>query len=108
VTVGALVRVCVNRGIPPDRTRCEASVRGIAPVLKTLVNTEVVGKQGYPIGPDAVAPNEPSKFLVEIAFGLTDWDGRAGLYLPMHEGQSVHPQERVTYRPTTLPARSVT
>jgi hypothetical protein len=66
--------------------------------LKTLINIEVVGKQGYPIGPDAQAANVPSKLLVEIAFGLTDWRGRSGLYLPVHERQSVHPQERVTYQ----------
>ncbi len=76
--------------------------------LKTLINMEVVGKQGYPIGPDAVARDEPSKLLVEIAFGLSGWDGRAGLYLAVYKGQAINPQERITYQSQIrdTPARS--
>ena len=44
--------------------------------LKTLINKEVVGTQGYPIGPTGEVANEPSPALVEISFGLRKFDGR--------------------------------
>jgi len=65
--------------------------------LKTMINMEVVGTQGYPIGPYPALPNEPSREIVEIAFGLRAFEDKAGLRFIANESQQVDPQERIRY-----------
>ncbi|MBI4442194.1 MAG: hypothetical protein HY649_02330 [Acidobacteria bacterium] len=64
--------------------------------LKTLINLEVVGKQGIPIGPYQNNASEPPQELVEIAFGQKQFENGAGLYTLSREGQDIYLVERVT------------
>jgi hypothetical protein len=65
--------------------------------LKTLVNLAFEGE--YAIGRDSVVAGQPSKDLVEIAFGLNQFDGRAGLYTVVHVGQRIEAKDTVQFAP---------
>ncbi len=65
-------------------------------LLKTLINMEIAGNQGYRIGPNA-APNEVDPELVKIAFGLGSFRGRAGLYLAAFAYEPIKMEERIQY-----------
>ncbi|MFN0103526.1 MAG: hypothetical protein ACKV2U_15715 [Bryobacteraceae bacterium] len=65
-------------------------------LLKTLINMEIAGKQGYRVGPHA-PPNKIDPELVEIAFGLRSFRDRAGLYFAAFEAEAINMQERVVY-----------
>jgi hypothetical protein len=67
--------------------------------LKTLIN---FGYQGeWCIGPDSKSVGEPSKELVEIAFGRRKFENGAGLYIAGHAGEKVDSMDRVNFMPQT-------
>ncbi len=66
-------------------------------LLKTLINMEMVGGQGLPIGAPGGKHREPPCELVGVALGLRRFENREGLYLAAVEGQAVQTAERVHY-----------
>jgi hypothetical protein len=66
-------------------------------LLKTLINMELAGKQSLPVGPNAPAGGGIDPALVEIAFGLRSFLGRAGLYFAAFDAEAIDMQERVQY-----------
>lgn len=73
--------------------------------LKTLVNLAVRGE--YRIGTDSRAAGEPSSRLVEISFGLSGFQGRAGLYSVVHVGQRIQSDDTVKFAPLLMDNASV-
>jgi hypothetical protein len=65
-------------------------------LLKTLINMEMASKEGLSIGPNAAAESVDPE-LVEIAFGLQAFRGRAGLYFAAFDNETVDLEERVQY-----------
>jgi hypothetical protein len=65
-------------------------------LLKTLINMELAGKQELAVGANAAAPAVAPE-LVEIAFGLRPFQGRAGLYFTAFENEAIDMDERVQY-----------
>jgi len=65
--------------------------------LKTLVNSEMMGEQGLPVGDVRARHGEPSEMLVDIAFGKTPWPGRSGLFSAIWESGPIVFQDRITY-----------
>ena len=66
-------------------------------LLKTLINYEISGDQELPIGPPAIRPGRPPNELVEIAFGMRDFQPAAGLYYLGRVGDDLNVAERVKY-----------
>jgi hypothetical protein len=65
-------------------------------LLKTLINMELAGKEGLPIGPNATAWGvDPD--LVQVAFGTRLFQGRAGLYFAVFDNEMIDMHERVQY-----------
>ena len=79
---------------------CEYDINGLLLerwFLKTLINMELAGDQGLPIGPYLANQERPHSELVEIAFGLRQFPTDSGLYFLAdfaHEGQF---EERIRY-----------
>jgi hypothetical protein len=65
-------------------------------LLKTLINMEIAGKEGFPVGPNALGSDVDPE-LVEIAFGLRSFRGRAGLYFAAFDNETIDMEERVQY-----------
>jgi hypothetical protein len=65
-------------------------------LLKTLINMEIAGKEGFPVGPNAFGTDVDPE-LVEIAFGLRPFRGRAGLYFAAFDNERIDMEERVQY-----------
>jgi hypothetical protein len=74
--------------------------------LKTLINLSF--EQAYRIGQDAAELGEPSKRLVEIAFGFRKFEEHVGLSTVVHVGQQMQSRETVTFAPLVLHAASIT
>jgi hypothetical protein len=64
--------------------------------LKTLINIAWGGE--FPIGKVSLA-GKPSEELTRIAFGLSSFGGRAGLYSIVHAGQNVNSTDRIGFAP---------
>ena len=64
--------------------------------LKTLINVAFGGE--YPIGAKSL-PGTPTEELVKIAFGLSSFDGRAGLYSIVHVGQQINSTDTIGFAP---------
>ena len=64
--------------------------------LKTLINIVVVGKERFSIGSYRGDAGEPSRELVEIAFGQKRFERGAGLYFLSHDGLIWEPREGVS------------
>jgi hypothetical protein len=62
--------------------------------LKTLINIAAQGDDA--IGPHS-QPGEPSRDLVKIAFGLTKFESRCGLYSIGEAGESFVSEDRVSF-----------
>lgn len=67
--------------------------------LKTLVNLAFRGE--HRIGKDSAAAGQPSRRVVEIAFGLRQFQGRAGLYSVVGVGQQLQSDDTVKFAPLT-------
>jgi len=67
--------------------------------LKTLINLSFDGL--WTIGPDSTKEGRPSKSLVEIAFGLREFDKWAGLYIVGEAGETIDSMDRVNCTPLT-------
>lgn len=65
--------------------------------LKTLINLAWTAK--HPIGPQSEMIGVPSADLVEIAFGLKQFERGAGLYTVAHVGQLIHSNDTVQFAP---------
>ncbi len=65
--------------------------------LKTLINLSFRGK--WIIGPGDHSEGIPSKDLVEIAFGLRQFEPGAGLYISGKAGEQINSMDRVNLIP---------
>jgi hypothetical protein len=65
--------------------------------LKTLIN--LCHGHGYRVGRDAAEDGDASTNLVEIAFGLQKFQGRAGLYSIVRVGQNIQSDDTVRFAP---------
>jgi hypothetical protein len=63
--------------------------------LKTLINLTIEGD--YPIGRDALVAGHPSERLVRIAFSLSSFQGRAGLYFIARVGMKMSLEDKVQF-----------
>src|ERR1700740_1343239 len=76
--------------------------------LKTLVNLSLVHEyHAHRIGRDSNEPGTPSERLVKIAFGLSGFDGAAGLYAARHTGQFINAEDAVRFAPLIATSSSV-
>jgi hypothetical protein len=67
--------------------------------LKTLINLSFGGQ--WVIGPGSHAEGTPSKELVEIAFGLRQFENGGGLYIAGRAGEQIDSMDRVNVTPMT-------
>lgn len=65
--------------------------------LKTLINLS--SQSDHAIGRDSSRSGRPSARLVQIVYGLAEFEGQAGLYLVAHKGMQMHSSERVAFCP---------
>jgi hypothetical protein len=65
--------------------------------LKTLINLSLGGQ--YPIGRGSTKAGEPSEGLVRIAYGLSHFEGRAGLFSIARLGMKLNPRDAVSFGP---------
>lgn len=65
--------------------------------LKTLVNL-TFGRQ-HSIGKDSLEPGQPSKRLVEVAFGIAKFQAQVGLSSVVHAGEQIASQDTVRFAP---------
>jgi hypothetical protein len=65
--------------------------------LKTSINLAFGGP--YRIGKDSAVVGQPSRRLVEIAFGLTQFQGGAGLYTVVNVGGQIQSDDTVRFAP---------
>lgn len=66
-------------------------------LLKTLINLELAGDQGLPIGRSSNGTERPPRDLVEIAFGEKQFQPPTGLYFLGKIGKPIYLGERVKY-----------
>jgi len=64
--------------------------------LKTLINVAFDGE--YPIGENSL-PGRPTEELVKIAFGVSSFKGRDGLYSIVHVGQQIDSTDTIVFAP---------
>jgi hypothetical protein len=64
--------------------------------LKTLINLSLNGD--YPIG-GMCSKGSPTENLVKIAFGITPFPGRAGLYSVVHIGGNIYSSDTIEFTP---------
>ncbi|MBZ5581486.1 MAG: hypothetical protein LAQ30_04635 [Acidobacteriia bacterium] len=65
--------------------------------LKILVN--LCCDRDYPIGRVSAVRGRPSEQLVRVAFGLEQFEGRAGLYFVVRAGMQVDSADRISFAP---------
>lgn len=65
--------------------------------LKTLINLSLGGQ--YPIGRGSTKAGEPSEGLVRIAYGLSHFEGRAGLFSIARLGMKLSPRDNLSFGP---------
>lgn len=65
--------------------------------LKTLINMELSGDQGFAIGPHLEHAERLHCETVEMVYGLRPFPGRSGLYFLADSSRTVRFQERVRY-----------
>lgn len=65
--------------------------------LKTLINLTVGGNAK--IGPKSETPGEPSKDLIEIVYGISEFVPNAGLYNSAELGETIQSEDRVNIAP---------
>lgn len=66
-------------------------------LLKTLINLELAGGQGLPIGRSSNKIERPPRDLIEIAFGEKQFQPPMGLHFLGKTGEPIHLSERVKY-----------
>lgn len=65
--------------------------------LKTLIN--IAFRSEYRIGEDSTTRGEPSIRLVETAFSVRNFEGRAGIYQVAHVGEQIQSDDAFKFSP---------